>query len=560
MNNKFPIRNNIDENMESFMGEGNAKKLLSLLRFQDEFRDEVEKVTPDTYGCESVFVQTFISIEMEQDFPVIANSFYRNVPDALTFENYTYYCDNDIKNSYPVKAFSDFTMMQILSMAKAGNEYSVNLLKYLYKTYYKKEYKVLKKFSVISPSEILSIVEDSNAFEGEFAGVARVLTMCLIYGIELNKDCLFLYMVMDKYNNDIESEKNHEPYSVSPDMIHEAQNALKEAFGVEYLEEIEDDIPDYYKYSRFRRKAYKYLGYDSDFDELQSGGITEEGCYTLTMILLNKLYPNKTFTKEEIQVYASIYYDVQSICGAMDEINNYYQTLMGEIDDYVLEDSMFIPEEFEKVSGIGKPKEVKKHNSNVNEVKEKDTSKDNVKTKAEYKEQDLLAEIENLRSRLHKKEHDANHLSELYRETKKRLEQAEADKDKYSSEHSELVALREHLYNITEDDIVIQESSRQDIINAIKDKKVIIIGGHTNWIQKMKDMFPDWTYINFKSTTTIDDNILNNADHVYFFTDFIKHNVYYRFINIVRDKKIPFGYISSINIDKCLKQMSNDMK
>ena len=29
--------------MESFMGEGNAKKLLSLLRFQDEFRDEVEK-------------------------------------------------------------------------------------------------------------------------------------------------------------------------------------------------------------------------------------------------------------------------------------------------------------------------------------------------------------------------------------------------------------------------------------------------------------------------------------------------------------------------------------
>ena len=560
MNNKFPIRNNIDENMESFMGEGNAKKLLSLLRFQDEFRDEVEKVTPDTYGCESVFVQTFISIEMEQDFPVIANSFYRNVPDALTFENYTYYCDNDIKNSYPVKAFSDFTMMQILSMAKAGNEYSVNLLKYLYKTYYKKEYKVLKKFSVISPSEILSIVEDSNAFEGEFAGVARVLTMCLIYGIELNKDCLFLYMVMDKYNNDIESEKNHEPYSVSPDMIHEAQNALKEAFGVEYLEEIEDDIPDYYKYSRFRRKAYKYLGYDSDFDELQSGGITEEGCYTLTMILLNKLYPNKTFTKEEIQVYASIYYDVQSICGAMDEINNYYQTLMGEIDDYVLEDSMFIPEEFEKVSGIGKPKEVKKHNSNVNAVKDKDTYRDNKKAKTEYKEQDLLAEIENLRSRLHKKEHDANHLSELYRETKKRLEQAEADKDKYSSEHSELVALREHLYNITEDDIVIQESSRQDIINAIKDKKVIIIGGHTNWIQKMKDMFPDWTYINFKSTTTIDDNILNNADHVYFFTDFIKHNVYYRFINIVRDKKIPFGYISSINIDKCLKQMSDDMK
>ena len=39
----------------------------------------------------------------------------------------------------------------------------------------------------------------------------------------------------------------------------------------------------------------------------------------------------------------------------------------------------------------------------------------------------------------------------------------------------------------------------------------------------------------------------------------LKHHVYYRFVNLVRKKKIPFGYISTSNIDKGLKQMAEEL-
>ena len=76
----------------------------------------------------------------------------------------------------------------------------------------------------------------------------------------------------------------------------------------------------------------------------------------------------------------------------------------------------------------------------------------------------------------------------------------------------------------------------------------------------MKEIFKNWTFVNFKSTSTIDDSILNsNTEYVFFFTDFIKHHVYYRFINMVREKNIPFGYIGTININKCIKQISDEI-
>ena len=108
--------------------------------YSDDFMKEVNRtlvgmMQPDPYGCEAFFVKTFINEEMQPDFGIIANIFYLNVPEALTFKNYEYYTETSIRSSYPVEVFSLFTLSQILSRAKAGNEFSVQLLKYLYKTY-----------------------------------------------------------------------------------------------------------------------------------------------------------------------------------------------------------------------------------------------------------------------------------------------------------------------------------------------------------------------------------------------------------------------------------------
>lgn len=541
----------------------------------------VGMMKPDTYGCDAFFVKTFINEDMQMDFSIIANLFYMNVPEALTFKNYDYFTDTSIKASYPIEAFTVFTLSQILSMAKSGNEFSVQLLKYLYKVYYKKEYKVLKKFKTISPQEIMSLSEDE---EGENIGtMARILTLCPFFGIELDDKCAVLYLVIDKHN--LEDEENIKTPEVSrADMkqFEETSLQVNDIFGVDDLDEIIKASKDYRKYDRFRRTVYKNMGYRSDFVDLQNGAVSTGLCYIQTLLILNKMYPNRKFTKEELQIYASIYYDTSIICRSMNEIDDYLKVMLGEIDDITIEESMFDPEEFEKAAGI----KIARYNSQDDaegdgsmnagtmDPQKKPSADSGAKTissgrtgalsgASEMKSvgegtQAYEDEIDKLRSKLHKKEYDANHFADLYRDAKKRLEEAELEKQMLKSEHEELIALREHVYNMTEEDIVLQEKNRRELIASVIDKRIVIVGGHKNWVQKMRDVFPDWKYIDFKSVTTVDDNILNHIDHLYFFTDFIKHNVYYKFINLVRSKNVPFGYISSSNVDRCIKQIAEE--
>ena len=152
-------------------------------------------------------------------------------------------------------------------------------------------------------------------------------------------------------------------------------------------------------------------------------------------------------------------------------------------------------------------------------------------------------------------------MSLQYAETKRKLSEVEIQNSKFTSDHDELIALRNHVYETTMDDTSSPvEVSTDEMIKELNNKKILIVGGHTNWIARMKELFPDWKYINFKSTTTINDSVLNESiDHVYFFTDMLKHHVYYRFVGLVKTKGLTFGYLNGSNIDATVKQMYKDL-
>ena len=48
-------------------------------------------------------------------------------------------------------------------------------------------------------------------------------------------------------------------------------------------------------------------------------------------------------------------------------------------------------------------------------------------------------------------------------------------------------------------------------------------------------------------------------ENVYFFTDYINHISYKKFVAIVREKNIPFGYIGSRNIESVIRQIYQEM-
>ena len=94
---------------------------------------------------------------------------------------------------------------------------------------------------------------------------------------------------------------------------------------------------------------------------------------------------------------------------------------------------------------------------------------------------------------------------------------------------------------------------------AIADKQIVIIGGHVNWQNKLKQMFPEWLFVHPDAYKTVNSGMLEGKEKVSFFTDYINHISYKKFVAIVREKSIPFGYIGSRNIDSVVTQIYQEM-
>ncbi len=172
---------------------------------------------------------------------------------------------------------------------------------------------------------------------------------------------------------------------------------------------------------------------------------------------------------------------------------------------------------------------------------------------------DYMAEIAELRKKLNAKEQENKYLREQYRSAKRSSEETEGLVKKYESERAELIALREYAYNSEHADEAVEEDKLPAMEEAIADRKIVIIGGHVNWQNKLKQMFPKWLFVHPDAYRTVNAGMLEDKEKVYFFTEYISHISYKKFVAIVREKNIPFGYIGSRNIDSVVAQIYHEM-
>jgi len=77
----------------------------------------------------------------------------------------------------------------MLICVQNGSKYAKSVLTEIYKTYYKQEYGVLKKFSSLSSDELTDFCRDSEDIEQINSICARVATMCEVIGIRLEDSC-----------------------------------------------------------------------------------------------------------------------------------------------------------------------------------------------------------------------------------------------------------------------------------------------------------------------------------------------------------------------------------
>lgn len=549
----MPSVNEINDRFQGMM-ESTGDFINDMMKMQDSHKliPGINSLSPDTFGCERLFIEFFINDRMEEDFPLIARDFYAhefvNIPEYEDVE----YLDSDSGEEWPERMFNRFTLNLMLNAVNSGSEYTKELFLYLHKTYYKKEYKTLKRFSKISYSELLALGDtgDDNFFY--CANLSRIICISKMRGIKIGEDCNYVYAFLNDFSDKLDLQDRFSFDEATGDSFKDCQKEIEERFDKKKIYSLDA------KMSKFLGNVLKWLGYSPEFadccDENDRG---VENRLAITLSILKKTFPksNKEYSAEELTLYGMILHCASAMTCNSDWMADMLRILAyGEDGTYYYDEfpPMFHPEDM-KVT-VSKPGNVK------TEKQIKKQAEPAVAEVSIHDENALLEEIDKLRCKVRKLESDNSNLRANLSE-KRRIEEESKDiSNQLEASNRELAVLRNYVYNLTENDNPVTDKSIKNMKETIAGYRIVIIGGHLKWVSKMKKEFPDWVFVSPDAGGSTDVSIVDKADYVYFFTDTISHSKYYQFMNVIRERKINFGYIHGVNIENNIRDIYRDIE
>lgn len=512
------------------------------------------KIAPDTIGVDYFFLIGFLTQQMEDDFPMIEHEFLEKCRTKLAeFNAIGWYGAADISVYNPIQSLHTNILRLIYNGAKAKDEYCVELIKNLYKTYHKKEYNQLKRFKKLTGEDVINLSENLENPLDEKLAIARVLSMANFMGIEIDERCSVYYYLSTEDREaylTILGKQHLETNMISAEKIYEYGNQINDWMreSLEKAASKDEAYGPYLEAVSFISECFKQLGFSDDYMQLctdEGGSRTKNLVHA--MAILKQLNPKKQYALDDIYIYSSI---VQLVTAFTDIISNYdfeVGFLLGDqLDESEMEDVLF------------KPGTITVNDSSQNRKTEQLVNIAPISNDSATKE-DYLAEVNELRGRLKAKDQDIKHLRDKIRMSKQAADDAESKIESLEADRDELIALRNFVYNL-KDEVVPEENEISMMRDAISNKRIIIIGGHQNWHNKLKKLFPKWTLIYMDEFKAVTSNMLENHDYVFFYSDYLSHKSYNKCVAMLRENNIPFGYLHGVNPDITIKQIYDSLE
>ncbi|MBR5116972.1 MAG: hypothetical protein IK096_07885, partial [Lachnospiraceae bacterium] len=257
-----------------------------------------EEYVPDTFYCEALFLQYFVNDDMRNDFALITADFLAHEAQNIRQYELVHYLDMTRYEGDIDDLMERYVINLMMNAVKNGSQYARDLFLYLHKTYYKKEYRQLKRFHHISGEEFEAILRDSE-WGISCIGVAHFATLCMLYGIELSPECNYSYELAGRFYERICGDEEQDDTTNLDDYLENVLDPcleeVKERFG---------DVPalykEYDKMGRFLSLSFRSNGLNEDccLYGLDSEDYLYHTAYTLT--LLKSAFPDRSFTNEEI--------------------------------------------------------------------------------------------------------------------------------------------------------------------------------------------------------------------------------------------------------------------
>ena len=181
-------------------------------------------------------------------------------------------------------------------------------------------------------------------------------------------------------------------------------------------------------------------------------------------------------------------------------------------------------------------------------------------------------EIDSLNNQIHslnrilKKENNNKEITKSYNKEisnlNKQLVKQNERIEELEEHQQELFKLRELMFELQNEqdhqNINDEFDYSSHLLELTRTKKIVCIGGHINLISALKNKYPNLIFITNK--TRVAQQIIHNADEIFFFYNFLNHSLYYKIMGLIRyNFQGKWDYISSRNITLVERDMYNKL-
>lgn len=139
---------------------------------------------------------------------------------------------------------------------------------------------------------------------------------------------------------------------------------------------------------------------------------------------------------------------------------------------------------------------------------------------------------------------------------KKELELLRKELREESYNKKELVELRNNIFNQNVEDF--ERDSNECNIEEINNISALCVGGNKAWIDRMKEILPNWNFIS-EDIINFDTSIISSYDYIFVKAIHMSHAQYFRVVSAMNDNQ-ELRYINHNNIEKVLKNIEMAIK
>lgn len=132
--------------------------------------------------------------------------------------------------------------------------------------------------------------------------------------------------------------------------------------------------------------------------------------------------------------------------------------------------------------------------------------------------------------------------------------QLDTRKEQEAGQLQELMELRSYVYSLSEGwEETEPEVQPGAMLSGWKDKRVLVVGGHVGWQNKLRELFPRWQFVQ-PGQNSLDGSVIKGKDLIICNTQVLAHSCYYKVLS-GRDRRQKLYYVHSNNIQKCLREL-----